>query len=67
MPTGIYKRTKEQYIQIGNSNRGKKRSEITKNKIRKVRTGTHQPESTRRKISNSLKGENILVGLMAEV
>ncbi len=56
MPSGIYKRTEETRIKIGNANRGKIISEETKRKISKSLKGRTCSEETRKKISNLLKG-----------
>jgi len=60
MPKGIYNRTKEQYLKIGLSNKGKKRTQEVKDKIKnnnsKYWAGKKLSDEHKLKLSESHKG-----------
>ena len=56
MPKGVYERTKENKRKNSEAQKGKHLSEITKEKIRKSHIGKKHSQETRRKLSESRKG-----------
>lgn len=58
MPKGVYIRTKEHIEKLANIRKGLKHTEQARAKISKALIGRVLSNETRRKISNSIKGEN---------